>query len=292
MNDTSMTGTMISVDYLTKRFGAYTAVDSLSFAIPTHRALALWGPNGAGKTTVIKCILGLLGYQGRIAVNGIDLTHQGAAARRQFGYVPQELAFYDDLSVRATAHFFARLRKVSRQDVDPALARVGLDDHAAKPVRTLSGGLKQRLALAIALLGDPPVLILDEPTANLDTASRSQFLALLTQLKHAGKTVLFTSHRLDEVAALADDVLVMERGQARFTCTAGELAAKLGLSTQIKLHMAPDLLGHAVDILTAGGFAARRNGTGVLVQVAPDAKAAPIHLLSQSNVHVTDFAGE
>jgi ABC-type multidrug transport system ATPase subunit len=287
-----MTDSMITVDYLTKRFGKYTAVDRLSFTIPTHRALALWGPNGAGKTTVIKCILGLLGYQGRIAINGVDQAGQGAAVRRQLGYVPQELAFYDDLSVRATAHFFARLRKVDTREVDPALARVGLDIHATKPVRTLSGGLKQRLALAIALLGDPPVLILDEPTANLDAQSRSQFLALLAQLKLFGKTILFTSHRLDEVEALADDVLVMERGQARFTCAADELSARLGLSTQIKLHMPPAQIGEALDVLTAGGFEARRNGTGVLVQVVPDAKAAPIHLLSRANIHVIDFAGE
>jgi ABC-2 type transport system ATP-binding protein/nitrous oxidase accessory protein len=152
--------------------------------------------------------------------------------------------------------------------------------------------MKQRLALALALLGDPPVLILDEPTSNLDAGSRGQFLRLLSQVKALGKTIVFTSHRLDEVEALTDHVLVMEQGRTLFTCPAGELAARLHMTTQVKLHMDAALLESAVAVLRADGFDARRNGTGVFVQVAPDAKALPIHSLSRANIHVSDFEAE
>jgi ABC-type multidrug transport system ATPase subunit len=237
-------------------------------------------------------MLGLLRYQGRIAIDGNDLQNGGRAARRLLGYVPQELAFYDDLSVRETAHFFARLRRADLGRVSGALEQVDLLAHAAKPVRALSGGMKQRLALALALLDDPPVLILDEPTSNLDTASRGQFLKLLGQVKAAGKTIVFTSHRLDEVEALADQVLVMEQGRALFTTPAAQLAARLNLTTQVKLHLPVELMDNALSVLHADGFEARRNGTGVLVQVAPDAKAGPIHSLSRADIHVTDFETE
>lgn len=283
---------MISVDYLTKKFGRFVAVQDLSFAVEPHQALALWGPNGAGKTTVLKCMLGLLRYQGRIAIDGNDLQNGGREARRLLGYVPQELAFYDDLSVRETAHFFARLRRANTGRVAGALEQVDLLAHAAKPVRALSGGMKQRLALALALLDDPPVLILDEPTSNLDTASRGQFLKLLSQVKAAGKTIVFTSHRLDEVEALADQVLVMEQGRTLFTTPAAKLAGRLNLTTQVKLHLPAEQMDSAISVLHADGFDARRNGTGVLVQVAPDAKAGPIHSLSRADIHVTDFETE
>jgi ABC-type multidrug transport system ATPase subunit len=283
---------MIIVNNLTKRFGRFVAVADLSFSVVPHQALALWGPNGAGKTTVIKCMLGLLRYQGHIAINDIDLAEAGRRARRLLGYVPQELAFYDDLSVATTAHFFARLRRVEPSTVAPLLAQVELADHTGKLVRTLSGGMKQRLALALALLGDPPVLILDEPTSNLDTASRGQLLHMLGQVKAAGKTVVFTSHRLDEVETLADQVLVMEQGKARFTCSAGELAPRLHLTTQVKLHMPLEMIDPAVEVLRADGFEARRNGAGVWVQVQPDAKATPIHTLSRANIHVIDFESD
>jgi ABC-type multidrug transport system ATPase subunit len=280
---------MIKVDNLTKRFGRFTAVQDLSFRVDGARALALWGPNGAGKTTVLKCMLGLLRYEGHIAVDNLDLHTDGRTARRLLGYVPQELAFYDDLNLVETAQFFARLRHLPVAVVDDALAQVDLTVHRHKLVRELSGGMKQRLALALALLGDPPVLILDEPTSSLDTGSRGQFLRLLLQVKSAGKTVVFTSHRLDEVEALADQVLVMEHGQAKFTCAADQVATRLNLTTQVRLLIADPQIDPAIAVLHAEGYAAHRNGTGILVQVAPDAKAGPIHSLTRANIHVTDF---
>jgi ABC-type multidrug transport system ATPase subunit len=280
---------MIQFSHLSKRFGKFTAVDDLSFAVEPQQALALWGPNGAGKTTAIKCLLGLLRYQGSIQVEDLDAHKQGKAVRRRLGYVPQELAFYSDMSALDTARFYARLKRTPASRAGEVLAQVGLEAHGQKPVGALSGGMKQRLALGLALLADPPVLVLDEPTSNLDAAGRDQFLELLAGVRSAGKTILFTSHRVEEISALADHVLVMEHGREVITCPAAELPQRLGLRNQIKLRLHPDAIDPAMLALAQGGFTASRNGHGVLVDVLPGQKAAPIHALAAADIDVMDF---
>jgi ABC-type multidrug transport system ATPase subunit len=237
-------------------------------------------------------LLSLLNYSGEIWVNGFEVSRQGRAARRMIGYVPQELAFYDDLTTLDTVYLFARLKKVPPVLAARVLEQVGLSEHAGKPVGALSGGMKQRLALGLALIADPPVLVMDEPTSNLDAAARNQLLKLLAEVKAAGKTVLFTSHRLEEVEALANQVVVMEKGQVRLTCGAATLAQNLGLRTEIKLRMPLTVVDRAISVLQADGLAARRNGTGIFVEVAPDEKAKPIHILSRAQIQVTDFEVE
>lgn len=280
---------VISSNDLTKRFGDFIAVDDLSFDVHAQEAVALWGPNGAGKTTVIKCLLGLLRYQGVIQVAGQDAHKQGKAVRRLLGYVPQELAFYPDLNTLETALFFARLKKAPASRAEAVLAQVGLAEHAAKPVGALSGGMKQRLALGLALLTDPAVLVLDEPASNLDAAARDQFLHLLAGVKAEGRTILFTSHRREEIEALADRVLVMDKGRLALSCSGRDLARQLGLRSQVKLRLAGETLDAALAVLQAGGFVAQRNGSGLLVDVLSGEKARPIGLLNQADIVVEDF---
>lgn len=284
---------IISVNELTKIFGhrrnRVVAVDKLSFAIPLGTAVALWGPNGAGKTTIIKCLLGLLHYQGEVRVGSYDARRQGKAARRLVGYVPQEMAFHHDLSVAQTLRFYARLKKVDQARIREVLAQVELIEHAHKRINALSGGMKQRLALAVALMADPPVLLLDEPTSNLDAAARDRFLHLLSQVKRAGKTILFTSHRLEEVKTLADHVLVLEAGRLVLTSSASELADRLGLQARLRLYLTDGVREQALDVLTAGGVRASANGRGLLVDVSLTHKALPIRLLEQADISVEDF---
>lgn len=280
---------MIEIRGLTKRFGGFTAVDNFDLAVTAGEAVALWGPNGAGKTTIIKCLLGLLRFDGDITVNGYDLVQNGKAVRRSLGYVPQELAFYGDLTARDTVNFYARLKDVSVDRADEVLAEVGLTEHAGKPVAALSGGMKQRLALAIALLSNPPLLVLDEPTSNLDVRVRDDFLELLAGLKQQGKTMLFTSHRLEEVEALADRVLALEQGRVHMECAPRDLATQLGLHITLKVYVPEIDVDRAVSALESQGFAANRNGAGVRVRVTPTDKAAPIRALAQANVLVENF---
>ena len=278
---------------LTKIFGRYrspvTAVDHLSFSVDSGDAVALWGPNGAGKTTIIKCLLGLLRYRGEVQVGGCDSRRQGKAARRLMGYVPQEITFHDDLSVAQTMDFYARLKKVDRERIRDVLVQVELTEHVPKKIRALSGGMKQRLALAIALMANPPVLLLDEPTSNLDAAGRDQFLHLLSQLKGEGKTILFTSHRLEEIKTLSTRVLVLEHGRLMLTSSASELAEHLGLQARLRLFVSSREREQALEVLTASGLRASANGRGLLVDVSPTHKALPIRLLEQAEITVEDF---
>lgn len=276
---------MIHVQGLTVRFGSLLALDRLSFDVAEGEAVALWGANGAGKTTTLRCLLGLLPFAGEVRVAGYDVRLQGRAARQRLGFVPQELNFHDDLSVEETMAFYARLKRASQPAIAPLLERVGLAAHAAQPVRALSGGMKQRLALAIALLGDPPLLVLDEPTANLDAQARADFLGLLAGLKDVGRTLLFSSHRQGEVAALADRVLRLAQGRL-VEQIAGERS--LGL----RLYLAGEAVESALAALARRGFQAHRNGRGVHVQVAPDAKGEPLHALFQAGIAVADFEVE
>lgn len=283
---------MIEFTNLTKRYGKFTAVDRLTLEVPEQRALALWGANGAGKTTAIKCLLGLLGFEGSIRVDGLDVRRQGRAVRRRIGYVPQELAFYKEMTALEMATFYARIKGAPAERIERVLEQVGLSEHLAKPVGALSGGMKQRLALGLALLSDPPLLVMDEPTSNLDTAARNQLLQLLAQVKAAGKTILFTSHRIEEVEMLADQVAVMERGRLQFLCDSTNLAHRLGLRAQVKFIVPGHEVERALEVLRGEGLEAQRNGVGVIVNVLHGEKARPIHTLSRARIEVIDFEME
>jgi ABC-type multidrug transport system ATPase subunit len=280
---------MITIEHLTKRFGRYKAVNDLSFAVEEGEALALWGPNGAGKTTIIRCLLGLLRYRGRITVAGLDARKQGKAARRVLGYVPQELTLYDDLSATESLHLFARLKRVPTDRVAIVLDEVGLSAQRRKRVRAMSGGMKQRLALAAALLADPPLLLLDEMTSNLDAGARADFMSLLLRLKDRGKTVLYTTHRLNEVQHLADRVLALDAGKLVTTCAPEGLAEALSLRCTLKVIVNEAVVKDALAVLAERGFTATPNGSGIVVRVRPDQKAAPLRALGEMRIEVSDF---
>ena len=283
---------MIEVQNLTKRFGTLTAVDNISFDIGAGESVALWGKNGAGKTTALRCLLGVIPYEGTVRLGGFDTSKQGKDARRMLGFVPQEISFHDNLSVEETLYFYSRLKKTA-SDTDHAiglLERLGLVAHVQKKVGDLSGGLKQRLALVIALMADPPVIILDEPTANLDVKAREGFLALLMELKQEGKTLIFSSHRLEEVTALADRVLVIESGELIADCNPLELGDYSQSVTMLKLYLSNDeWVVPALETLSGHGYNVSKNGTGIWVQVVPLEKAKPISLLASAGFLVEDF---
>lgn len=284
---------MIEVNNLTKRFGRFTAVDNLSFAVRPGEAAALWGANGAGKTTVIRCLLNLFPFEGEIAVNGLDVRRKSKEVRRLMGFVPQELSFHDDMSVAETLTFYARLKKVpDGYDFGPMLERLQLVNHVRHAVGELSGGLKQRLALAVALLSDPPILVLDEPTASLDIRAREDFLLLLRDLKRGGKTMVFSSHHLDEVTALADRVLLLEGGRLVVDSPPDQLERRLGWETTLHLYLPDAGIDPALETLTALGMPVSRNGRGLRVQVAPGSKGNVLRLLHEAGIPVEDFTVE
>ena len=202
---------ILCVRNLSVRFGSLSVLENVSFELERGRTLALMGSNGAGKTTLIRALLGLVRFEGSAEIDGYDVAARGVDARRRIGYVPQAPAFHDMTAVEWLT-FIARLRGAPKRQVRFVLERVGLDEAAERPVRVFSGGMQQRLSVAAALLGDPPLLILDEPTANLDPEGRSDLLALLRSFHREGRTLVMSSHRAGEVADLADEVLVLKFG--------------------------------------------------------------------------------
>lgn len=283
---------IIRVNGLTKRFGRLTAVDDVSFDIFSGQAVALWGANGAGKTTVLRCLLHLLPFKGDVIVDGRDMRRDGKKARRKIGFVPQTLAFHDDLRVNETIVFYSRLKRVDLNDPTPIerlLKRLQLENQLDKRVGDLSGGLKQRLALALALLADPAILLLDEPTASLDVSAREDFLSLLIDLRSAGKTIVFSTHRLEEMAAVADRVLHLVDGRLKSDCSPAELSQKLGRISTLHLTLPVDTADLALTVLDQHGFEGRRNGRGIFVRVASAQKGLPLELLLKAGIQVTDF---
>jgi ABC-type multidrug transport system ATPase subunit len=251
---------MIQIDGVRKRFGRARVLDGVSFDVLTGQSVALWGSNGAGKTTLIRCVLGLIDFEGGVRVAGLDVRREGKRVRRLLGYVPQELAFYDDFRVIEAARFLARLRGADVGACEAGLASLGLAEHARKRVRELSGGMKQRLALSVALLNDPPVLVLDEPTSNLDSAGRRSLMELLLRVKGMGKTILFISHRPEEVRGLADRVLTLESGRVLTDVTTATRMHLAGVAGADEIH-GEDGAFEGID--DGGAAAAAESGHGI-----------------------------
>ena len=206
-------GAAIVVDNFSKSYGAHRVVDHLSFTIKTGEIFALLGPNGAGKTTTIET---MEGYRrpdtGTVHVLGLDPLRQGAELKPRIGVMLQQDGLYPALTAREVLKLFAGYYK-QPQDVDELLARVGLTSAARTRCRRLSGGQKRRLALALALIGNPELVFLDEPTAGMDPQARQTTWEIIRELKRNNVTLLLTTHLMDEAERLADRVAIIDHGQ-------------------------------------------------------------------------------
>ena len=280
---------MISITHLTKQYGEQLALDDVSIEIPSGDAVALWGHNGAGKTTIVRSILGLIHFQGEITVDGHDAATDGIAARHLIGHVPQELSFHDELTVAETMEFSCAIKGVDTSRAKEVLAQVGLDNELGKRVGALSGGMKQRLAIGLALLANPPILLLDEPTSNLDAATREQMVHVLQDLKSEKRTLVLTSHNLGEVGLLADRVITLEHGKVVLECSPGELDVRLGISTWLHVTLEPSMIAPAIETILGIGMKARSNGTGILVEALAQEKGRALAALSRAGIEVQDF---
>ena len=222
---------MIRFEAFGKSYGAQRAVDGLTLAVETGEVVALLGPNGSGKTTSLKAAAGLVRpTAGRTLVGASEGSLRPAdepEARKVLSYLPQRVSFPDALTGREVLDFYRKLRGVRAARVDDALRLASLNGSASRTVGTYSGGMVQRLGLAVAVLPDAPVLLLDEPTAALDPDGLCAFHGLVETRRRAGKTVLFTSHQLGDVEQLADRIAVLVDGRLAALLSAGELATRL-----------------------------------------------------------------
>jgi len=236
--------TPVSLTNVSKLYGKQRAVDQVSLVLHPGECVVLAGHNGAGKSTLIKLILGLTRADGgQVHVLGHDAKSRAAAAqRRHIGYLPETVALHPSLSGAETLSYYARLKGLSTRGNADLLKRVGIAQAAKQRVGGYSKGMRQRLALAQALLGQPKILLLDEPTTGLDPASRLLFYEIVGELRHAGCAILLSTHALAELERQADRVIVMRRGQKIADGSLGDLRREAGLPVRIRISLDNDIV--------------------------------------------------
>lgn len=246
---------MLAVEGLTKRFGERVAVADVTFRLARGECLGLLGPNGAGKTSTLSMISGIAAPDGGTVRMDAEAGQSAADLKRRVGLVPQDLALFDELSALANLQLFGGLyglRSIAlRPRAEDALALVGLSDRRNDRVKTFSGGMKRRLNIAGALLHDPDLILLDEPTVGVDPQSRNAIFDNLEVLKQRGKTLIYTTHYMEEAERLCDRVLIMDHGHVLADDTVAKLKAHHGNLEQAFLH----LTGRALRDGTEGAAA-------------------------------------
>jgi ABC-2 type transport system ATP-binding protein len=244
---------LLVIDGLTKRFGPITAVDGVSFSLRRGEMLGFLGPNGAGKSTTMRMITGYLPpTSGQITVCGLDLAKEPIEVRRRIGYLPEGAPAYGDMTPFSLLHFVARLRsydKAARRGrIDAMVELLELHTVLHQPIETLSKGFKRRVGLAIALLHDPDVLILDEPTDGLDPNQKHHVRTLLEEMA-AVKAIIISTHILEEVEALCTRAIVIARGKIVVDAKPAELEARSSYHNAVALRMPADQFPRAKEVV-------------------------------------------
>lgn len=282
-----MSETIITAYGLSKNYGDLLAVNNISLEIPKGKIFGFLGPNGAGKTTSLKMLTGLLvPSSGEIRIDGKNPENSSdkEQIKAMLGLIPQEIVLWEDLTVEENLHFVASLYKIPKDEakkrVDKLISEIFLEDKRKVQVKKLSGGLKRRLNIIMALVHEPEIVICDEPTPGLDPQSRAlvwKFLQDLTKVK--GKTVILTTHFMDEADVLSDEIAIIDDGKILVTDTPDNLKNSIGEGDLIEIHLNDDnLVDEAIKLLQAhkGLLGVKRlNGTiQIRVLNAPSKLAA------------------
>ena len=236
---------MIEIEGLKKRFGQSIALDEVSMHVRDGAMYGFVGPNGAGKTTTIRCMMGLLAADGgKLLINGIDMEKVPKKALSQIGYIPDDFGVYDNLKVLEYMEFFASCYGITglsaRKRSMTLLDQVGLEGKSNFYVDSLSKGMKQRLCLARALVHNPSILIMDEPTAGLDPRTRVEFKEILKDLKDQKKTVFISSHILSELSEVCTDIGIIDEGKVVLEAPIDDILNQINISRQLVISVSGD----------------------------------------------------
>ena len=285
------TNIIVDAVNVTKQYGDFKALDDLSLQVERGGVWALLGPNGAGKTTFLKCLLGLKEFSGEIKIDGYNIQKDPKKAKNQIGYVPQHPSLYNEMSVQESLRYFGDMRDVKRSRLRELLEFVGLELWARQPVGALSGGMQQRLMLAIALLSDPPVLLLDEPTANLDVNRQVEFRNLISLLVKEGKTVVLTTHLLGDVDHIAEKIMLLNKGQLVVKSSVSDLFKQLDLTSQMFVEITDSAKEQdAISALEkAGANDIQVKGSWYEMRIDPSKKISVINNLREKDCTINDF---
>ena len=264
--------TVIAVEGLTKRYGSLTAVDGISFGVVEGEVFGILGPNGAGKTTTLECIEGLnVPTSGHTEVLGMDSRRDSASIRERIGVQLQASAYFDNLTLKEILELFGRFyqRSVPYEEL---LETVGLRDRAGATVAKLSGGQQQRFAIAATLVNDPEVVFLDEPTTGLDPQARRSLWDFVRAMNSDGRTIVLTTHYMEEAEHLCDRVAIMDEGKIVALDTPANLVASLDVPYEVKMATGEE---HGVEELRglAGVEDVRQDEDGAYRLSSSDASA-------------------
>ncbi len=228
---------MIVIEGLTKYYGKVKGVEEINLEITEGEIMAFLGPNGAGKTTTIKSILGLIKpTRGKVFVRGMEVRGNDKNVKKLIGYLPQRISFPENMTGYEIMSFFSKFRDVRRERIEEILSHVGLLEDSRRKVTEYSGGMIQRLGIAITLLADPPILILDEPTISLDPEGAHQVKRLIFELNKKGKTIILSTHILSDVEELATRIAIFHKGHLIAVDSILKLAQRIGLKSRITVR--------------------------------------------------------
>lgn len=280
----------VEVRGLTKRYGNFTAVQDVSFDVRDGESFALLGPNGSGKTTTIKCLAGLaMSTAGTVRINGVDVLNNAREAKALLSYLPQRVAFHETLTAREVLSFYSRLRGQPRERAAVVLDELGFGGFEDKAIGEFSGGMMQRLGIAVALLPDAPVLLLDEPAVSLDPEGAVRFHEVLRRLNRSGKTIVFSSHVLSDVELLADRVAVLVAGRLAAIHSAGGIENGFGAGGRLRVCLRNPESKFAQIALLAGAADARLERDTLTIACAPAARLPVLQALENAGADIDRF---
>jgi Cu-processing system ATP-binding protein len=280
----------VRVAHVSKSYGHIAALADVSFALHEGETIALVGHNGAGKTTLIKLLLGLARpTAGTVAVLGANPAAGRIEARSRLGYLPENVSFNLALTGRETLAFYGRLKRVPRGDIAVLLERVGLTEAADRRIGSYSKGMRQRLGLAQALLGEPAVLLLDEPTTGLDPALRRSFYDAVDEIRSRGATILLSSHALTELEGRADRVIIVNRGVKIADGSIEDLRTIARLPTRIRVRLADRPAGVVDAWIGSTGPWRRINGHALEIDASAESKIELLRHATAADAPVADL---
>lgn len=283
-------GPTLEVVSVSKSFGGRVALSDVSFNIPDGTKALLLGPNGAGKSTLIKAIMGLCKFSGTIRVDGLDVSKAGSEARQKMGYVPQFSPLYERLSVEQEARLIGVIKGVTNATVDDKLERLGLGKVRSKSIGSLAGGMRQRFAVAMALLTNPPFLVFDEPLASVDLRGQLAFLDFVGALATSGTTLLIATH-LTGLSDVVDQTIVLNKGRLVAAGTPAELLARIGAEVTLYVKPRPGAERElAARVESANGRVVSTRREYVVVAVPAESKLGLLRALFADEGLVEDIS--